>query len=334
MFIEMLNESTELNEAFAQEMKDNVSSKVLHAIGTELQGHGISAQKAEFKKLPKDVQAKLKRRVKDVEGLARFVILIHKQDMKAVKELEKIKSQVKKNPIAADMKMDNGQNFREHVEDLINRASVCCYFIDTRNSSCAVISDSYDYDYSWYDDEGNRTYRGNNRKLNSVRDCVNKHGFGGYVAEIQDKMRNMDFDAYVIEGDEDEVYTRKVRDARSASRNINDPLEPNWYSGNDLKQKRERKAREMKNDKNFREDVKAVKDYIGNLGDIQSVFKKVVDAIEVNNRKGINSASSEASDLIDKYSKALTVLNTLEEYRDSYYTGNHDIHKDLMDKLK
>ena len=326
MFLELLE--GQINEDFSAEMKSSVSSKTLSAIANYLNSRGVAASRATFTKVPKDVQAKLKRRVKDVEGLAKFVVLIHKQDMAALKELDQLKVQFKKSAVGVT------RDLVSKLEDLIRRARGTCYVVDTSNSKCVVIEDKLKYDTGWFDETGIKTYAGNIHNFTNINHEVRTYDFKNYVAKIQEMMRDLDFDAYVLSSDGEDTDSHKLQDERRKAQRDNDPLSPNWNGKNDLYDERRQKAQEIANSKTFRDDVKLVRDRIKGLKNPQDILAKALTAVEVNNKNGVYPALEELDKLVLELGRLRKAVYELKDYHSDWMSKNSDIHSDVVRALE
>lgn len=331
MFIEMLE--TELNEAFSEDMKKSMSRHILGSIARRLKDLGISAQNVTFKKLPKDQQAKLKRRVKDAEGVGRFVIICHNQDLKAVDELVKLKKAAKEHTF--NLKAEGN---KEKIDDLIKRARGICYFIDTRYSDCTEIVDKYEYDWDYFDDDGKKTYTytGNNKILTSVKGQIRTGKWEGYVAEIQNMMRDLDHDAYVLVDEDGNADITGLEDSRRKSRYNDDPLEPDGYyeRKSPLYKQHQEEAQKSKNKKAVKDDAKMLIDLINEFDDVRNLFIKTVNAVTVNNKKGASDYYYQAEHLISKLEKLKDVVHSFRWYADDYWNRDTDIHSKILNKIK
>lgn len=338
MFLDMINETfynDSLNEEFSQEMKNSVSSKILNKIGEFLHSYNISAQNVTFKKVPKDQQAKLKRRVKEFTSLGRFVFLIHKQDLQAVKEIKSLASKAKKEVLDINAKVGD-QTLRQKLNDLQNKASVICYMIDTGNSDCKYIKENFRPEWKYIDKDNYNSYI---TTLSKVKDEVTTGKFEGYVSQIQDNMRDLEFDAYIIEAGEADPYINDTITARRNSRKIDDPLDPdlNWNGKNQLRIDREEKAKKMGNRKTFDSDVELVRDKIDSLKRAKSILHKAVDqivsAFEDGKRGDVYKLLDKVDANIVEMRRCVDLVRNLEKYTDSHYQENFNLHDMIKNTL-
>jgi len=322
-----------LIEAFSAEMKSKMSSKILHEIARKLKDAGISANNVTFEKLSKDQQAKLKRRVKDAEGVGRFVIICHSQNMGAVKELQKYKKLAKEKSV--DFSKDPGPDLRQKLRALVDDASYSCYFIDTKFSDCTRIKEKFNFDWDLFDENGQRNYRGDRKILTSVDDVISTGKWDGYVAEIQEMMRDQSYDAFVIKDADGNAYISDLEASRRASRVTNDPLDPiySYDRKSALYRKHEAEVQQNKNKRSVKDDAKMLIDLINEFDDVRNLFIKSINAVTVNNKKGSEDYYYQAERLITKLEKFKDAVYTFKWYMSDYWNTDTDIHKKVMDDI-
>lgn len=284
-----------------------------------------------FEKLSKEQQAKLKRRVKDAEGVGRFVIICHSQNMEAVKELQKYKKLAKEKSVDFNKEPELKQKLRDLVDD----ASYSCYFIDTKYSDCTRIKERFDFDWDAFDENGQRNWSGDRRILTKVSDVISTGKWDGYVAEIQEMMRDQSYDAFVIKDADGNAYISDLEASRRASRVTNDPLDPiySYDSKSALYRKHEAEVQQNKNKRSVKDDAKTLKEFINKFDDIRDLMVKVINAVEVGNSKGADKFYYEAQSLSRKLPKILDAVQWFSYYNSTYWNKDTDIHKKVMDAI-